>query len=320
MEFETARSLQRLAVLYFGDRVSPIEAFCEGSRIMSSSRGGQWNDLLSLRDMMENLMPGGAGRMRGAGMMGVSFPVDLWETEHEYILKAFIPGARSEDIHIQVHGDSLRISGEIKERPEEGKPVRWLIREHQSGHFQRTITLPQPVQADETQAEFEQGVLTIRLPEAEEARTRTVPIGMGASQRRVESQAQSTSGQLQATGGQAQPTQQRQPAEEYSPTERSVGAPMTPASNSSPDAIARWMSQVQPGMTVAGSDGAEFGHVVQVHEPYFLIERPGADEYELYVPYDAIQATKADTITLTVPSDQISQQPWGEFTEAGAGT
>ena len=95
---------------------------------------------------------------------------------------------------------------------------------------------------------------------------------------------------------------------------------MTPASNSSPDAIARWMSKVQPGMTVAGSDGTEFGHVVQVHEPYFLIERPGADEYELYVPYDAIQATKADTITLTVPSDQISQQPWGEFTEAGAGT
>lgn len=294
---------------------------------MSSSRGSQWNDFLSLRDMMENLMPGGVARMRGAGMLGLSIPVDLWETGQEYVVKAFIPGARSEDINIQVHGDTLRISGEIKESPEEGKPVRWLIRERQTGHFQRTITLPQPVQANETQADFEQGVLTVRLPEAEEARTRTVPIGMGAAQPRVESRVQSTSaesqpmaGQAQAASGQTQPAQQRQPAEEFSPTERSVGAPMTPASNSSPAAIERWKSQVQAGMEVAGSEGMPFGHVVQVHEPYFLIERPGADEYELYVPYDAIQGTKADTITLNVPSDQVSQQPWGHFTEAGAGT
>jgi HSP20 family protein len=292
---------------------------------MSSSRGSQWNDFLSLRDMMENLMPGGA-RMRGAGMMGLNIPVDLWEAEHEYILKAFIPGARSDDIHIQVHGDTLRISGEVKESPEEGKPVRWLIRERQTGHFQRTITLPQPVQANEAQAEFEHGVLTVRLPEAEEARTRTIPIGTGAMRQRTESQPQPVSSQAQPTSGQpqpaqqTQPTQQTQPAEEYSPTERGSGAPYTPASNSSPAAIERWKSKVQPGMEVAGSEGVPFGHVVQVHEPYFLIERPGADEYELYVPYDAIQSTSGDTITLNVPGNKVSQQPWGEFTEAGAGT
>ncbi len=279
---------------------------------MSSSRGSQWNDFLSLRDMMESLMPGGA-RMRGAGMMGLSIPVDLWECEHEYVLKAFIPGARPDDIHIQVHGDTLRISGEVKESPEEGKPVRWLIRERQTGHFQRTITLPQPVQANEAQADFDQGVLTVRLPEAEEARTRTIPIGMGRMRQRTERQPQ-------PTGGQPQPVQQTQPAEEYAPTERGSGAPFTPASNSSPAAIERWKSKVQPGMEVAGSEGVPFGHVVQVHEPYFLIERPGADEYALYVPYDAIQSTSADTITLNVPSDKVSQQPWGEFTEAGAGT
>ncbi len=286
---------------------------------MSSSRGSQWNDFLSLRDMMENLMPGGA-RMRGAGMMGLSIPVDLWESEHEYILKAFIPGASPDDVHIQVHGDTLRISGAVKEGPEEGKPVRWLIRERQTGHFQRTITLPQPVQANEAQADFEHGVLTVRLPEAEEARTRTIPIGTGGMRQRAESQPQPVSSQAQPTGGQPQPTQQPQPAEEYSPTERSVGAPMTPASNSSPGAIERWKSKVQAGMEVAGSEGTLIGHVVQVHEPYFLIERPGADEYELYVPYDAIQSTSGDTITLNVPSDKISQQPWGEFTATGAGT
>ncbi len=286
---------------------------------MSSSRGSQWNDFLSLRDMMESLMPGGA-RMRGAGMMGLSIPVDLWECEHEFILKAFIPGARPDDIHIQVHGDTLRISGEVKESPEEGKPARWLIRERQTGHFQRTITLPQPVQANDVQADFDQGVLTVRLPEAEEARTRTIPIGMGGMRQRAERQPQPVSGQAQPTGGQPQPTQQAQPPEEFFPTERGSGAPYTPASNSSPAAIERWKSKVQAGMEVAGSEGVPFGHVVQVHEPYFLIERPGADEYALYVPYDAIQDTSADTITLSIPSDQVSQQPWGEFTEAGAGT
>jgi hypothetical protein len=87
--------------------------------------------------------------MRESESMGMYIPIDLWETDHEYIVKAFIPGARSEDIHIQVHGDTLRISGETKEEtPEQGKPGRWLIREHRAGHFQRTITIPQPVQAD----------------------------------------------------------------------------------------------------------------------------------------------------------------------------
>lgn len=259
-------------------------------------------------------MPGGAARLRGAGMMGLMIPVDLWETEHEYIVKAFIPGARSEDIHIQVHGDSLRISGEIKETREEGKPARWLIREHQTGHFQRTIMLPQPVEADEVQAEFDQGVLTIRLPEAEEARTRTIPIGMGETRRRVKES------QAQPTGGQAQTTQQRRPAEAYSPTTRSGGAPMTSASTTSPDAIARWRSKVQPGMTVAGSDGTPIGHVVQVHEPNFLIERPGEFEYELYIPFDAVQSATSDTVTLNVPGDKVGEQEWSIASEPGAGT
>lgn len=274
---------------------------------MSSSRGRQWDELLSLRDVMENLMPGGAARMRGAGMMGLSFPVDLWEIDHEYVVKAFIPGARSEDIHIQVHGDSLRISGEIKESPEAGKPARWLIRECQTGHFQRTITLPQSVQANEVEAEFEQGVLIVRLPEAEESRSRTIPIGMGESRQKAGSQALATGGQVLS-------------AEERSPTESLVGAPMTDPSISSPDAIARWRSQIQAGMTVDGSEGTSVGHVVQVHEPYFLIERPSADDFDLYVPYDAIQDIKGNSVVLDVPGNQIDQQEWSEATEAGEGT
>lgn len=292
---------------------------------MSGSRGSYWDDSSSLRNMMENLMPG-RGRMHTSGTMGIHVPVDVRETDHEYIVQAFIPGARAEDIHIQVHDDTLQISGETKaEQPEEGKSGRWLVREQPTGHFHRTIALPQPVQADKVEADFHQGVLTVRLPESEESRPRTIPIQMAGSQQGTQGQGQSASSQTSPAGQtsastQTQSAQGGRPAEEYSPTERSVGAPISPASNSSPGAIDRWMSQVKAGMTVTGSDGTPIGHVVQVHQPYFLIERPGGKEYELYVPYDAIQEVQGDSITLDVPSDQIDQQEWAAFTGTSAGT
>ena len=297
---------------------------------MSSSHRGQWSDFPSLRDVMGNLMPSSAARMRESESMGMYVPIDLWETNHEYIVKAFIPGARSEDIHIQVHGDTLRISGETKEEtPEQGKPGRWLIREHRAGHFQRTITLPQPVQADQVEADFHQGVLTVRLPESEESRPRTIPIRMATTGQEAQSQAQSMGGQRStggqtspssqststgqiSTSGQGQATQSGRPSEEYSPTERGAGAPLSPTSNSSPGAIDRWMSQVKAGMTVAGSDGLSVGHVTQVHPNggNFLLERPGGDEAAIWVPLTAISAVSGDQITLGVPSAEIDQQGW----------
>ncbi len=81
-------------------------------------------------------------------------------------------------------------------------------------------------------------------------------------------------------------------------------------------------SQIRAGMTVNGSDGLSIGHVTQVHPDggNFLLERPGGEEYSIWVPLTGISGLSGDQITLGVPSSEIDQQGWNEAEPPGAGT
>ena len=102
-------------------------------------------------------------------------PLDIAETENEFIVKASLPGVRPEDVQITAHGDTLTIRGEIKAE-EEKKDVHYHLRERRFGQFQRTVTLSTPIDADKAQAQFENGVLTLTLPKAEEAKPKQIKI------------------------------------------------------------------------------------------------------------------------------------------------
>ena len=106
-------------------------------------------------------------------------PLDIAENENEFIVKASLPGVRPEDVQITAHGDTLTIRGEMKDE-EEKKDVHYHLRELRYGQFQRTVTLPTPISADKAQAHFENGVLTLILPKAEEAKPKQIKIGGGA--------------------------------------------------------------------------------------------------------------------------------------------
>ena len=106
-------------------------------------------------------------------------PLDIAETEDEFIVKASLPGVRPEDVHITAHGDTLTIRGEMKAE-EEKKGEHYHLRELRQGHFQRTVTLSTPISADKAQAQFENGVLTLKLPKAEESKPKEIKIGGGA--------------------------------------------------------------------------------------------------------------------------------------------
>jgi HSP20 family protein len=148
------------------------------------------HEMVSLRDAMNSLLqesfvrPGG----RAANGSPAMLPLDIAENENDFIVKASLPGIRPEDVEITVHGDTLTIRGEMKAEQEK-KDEHYHLRELRYGQFQRTLRLSAPVVADKAQAQFENGLLTLTLPKAEEAKPKQIKVG----------------GKTQVQGGQAQP-------------------------------------------------------------------------------------------------------------------
>jgi HSP20 family protein len=91
------------------------------------------------------------------------------------VVKAAIPGFKADEVQINVTGDILTLRGETKHE-EEKKDKAWHIREHRWGSFERSIALPTEVMADKAAADFENGILTITLPKAEEVKPKTISV------------------------------------------------------------------------------------------------------------------------------------------------
>jgi HSP20 family protein len=106
---------------------------------------------------------------------GEALAVDMYETDNDVVVKTAIPGVKAEDVDISVTDDLLTIQGETKaeEKVEEANYVR---QERRYGAFARHLTLPSTVVAEQATAEFEDGVLTLTLPKAEEAKPKTIKI------------------------------------------------------------------------------------------------------------------------------------------------
>jgi len=152
---------------------------------MAIERWDPFREAVSLRDAMNTLFqesfirPGSFLSADGPG----TFPLDVAETETEYVVKASLPGIKPDDVQITVHGDILTIRGESK-AAEERKGEHWHLRERRFGTFQRSVALATPVNAEKAQAHYEHGVLTLMLPKADEAKPRQIKIG-GAAQSQV---------------------------------------------------------------------------------------------------------------------------------------
>ena len=103
--------------------------------------------------------------------------VNVEETADELLLTAELPGTPEEDIHVDIENNILTIRGEKREAREEGaEGQKYHVWERRYGSFQRVFTLPRSVQADAVQADFDSGILTVRLPKAPEAKSRTIEI------------------------------------------------------------------------------------------------------------------------------------------------
>jgi HSP20 family protein len=107
-------------------------------------------------------------------------PMDLVEAEDHFVLKADLPGLSEEDVSIEIQDGTLKISGERKAE-HESREKGWYRIERSFGGFSRTLTLPDGVDAEAVSAEFDRGVLEVRIPKPEERKPRRVEIKAGAA-------------------------------------------------------------------------------------------------------------------------------------------
>ena len=104
-----------------------------------------------------------------------ALPLNVVANGDDYVITAAVPGLKADDLHLEVLGDTVTLSGELP-APELGENDRWLLRERRTGQFQRTITLPTEVDGAQAQASVEHGVLTVRLPQAEAAKPKSIKV------------------------------------------------------------------------------------------------------------------------------------------------
>ncbi len=132
-------------------------------------------EFMTLREAMDHLFDDAFTRPLSLrdGWSGPA--VDMYQTDDEVVVKASIPGFKADDVQINVTGDILTLRGEIK-REEEKKDKAWHIREQRWGSFERSVAMPTAVVADKAKAEFENGILTVTLPKAEEVKPKTITV------------------------------------------------------------------------------------------------------------------------------------------------
>lgn len=101
--------------------------------------------------------------------------VDLSETDDLYRIELDVPGMTRDDLNISYQDNQLTVSGERREEKKE-EEHEYVRVERSFGHFYRSFRLPKTVQADDIQATYENGVLTVEVPKAEESKPQRIQI------------------------------------------------------------------------------------------------------------------------------------------------
>ena len=123
---------------------------------------------------------------RNCGLLGVGsfgdnagrwqLPLDVLEWDDGVVVTASVPGIKPEDLEVTIEDNVLTIHGKT-EFAEDTKDEHFIIRERRAGAFQRSVRLPEYVNADEAITNYEHGVLSVTLPKAEEKKARRLEIG-----------------------------------------------------------------------------------------------------------------------------------------------
>jgi HSP20 family protein len=146
------------------------------------AEGGRerWEPLSELEQMTERMRRtleqtfGGFGWPSPLAEKGVWSPlVDIEETDDAYVLEVELAGVKREDLNIELVGNELMITGEIKEREHKGTVRR---RARRTGRFEYRASLPAQVDPDKIEATLNEGVVTVRVPKSEREHRRKIEL------------------------------------------------------------------------------------------------------------------------------------------------
>ena len=145
------------------------------------TRWDPFRELYSLQNRMSRLFEEQYGGGREESLTAGAFvpPVDIYEDEHSVQLKLEVPGIDEKDLDVKVENNTLTITGERKFEKEE-KEENFRRVERRYGSFTRSFTLPNTVNTEDINANYDNGVLTIKLAKRAEAKPKQIKVNVGS--------------------------------------------------------------------------------------------------------------------------------------------
>jgi HSP20 family protein len=146
-------------------------------RRKTSGSASQWPSFEQVPERMRRMLEQTLGGFGSPALLTEASTwtpsVDIEEEDGAYVLEADLPGVRRDDIAIELVGNELSITGELKERERKG-----IVRRHTRhlGRFDFRVTLPSQLEAEKVEAGLAHGVLTVRVPKAEHARRQRIEV------------------------------------------------------------------------------------------------------------------------------------------------
>lgn len=140
-------------------------------------------DMISLRSAMDRLFNESFIPNQNAGDGRGMLPLDVYATENEVVVIAAVPGLNPDDLRITVEKNTLTLSGSIPNvaEAEDTRNASWYLHELPYGNFERSLTLPLEFDANRAEATFENGMLRLTLPKAENEKPKQIKVKVGGS-------------------------------------------------------------------------------------------------------------------------------------------
>lgn len=169
-------------------------------------RPSPFGELMSLRQAMDRLFEDSYVRPTRSLLNGLTemLPLDIRHGRDELLVEAALPGVKPEDVEITVEQSTLTIHAKTSdERRESEEGGEYVLQEIRRGDMVRSVTLPSGLEPDKAEATFEDGILKLRIPRADEVKPRQIRINPTHDGKQTASPVRTDAGRASSESGTA---------------------------------------------------------------------------------------------------------------------